>query len=49
MASQPAGEDCVVDMAVLAEAAHDESLSWYQMMVSLRQSMLNLRPPDLAQ
>ena len=29
-------------MASVAEAAQEHSLSWYQMMVSLRQSMLNL-------
>jgi len=29
-------------MAAVAEAAHDHSLRWYQMMVSVRQSMLNL-------
>jgi hypothetical protein len=39
--SQPAGEDCDIDMADVAEDAHDRALSWYQMMVSLRQSMLN--------
>jgi hypothetical protein len=40
--SQPAGEDCDIDMADVAEAAHSRSLSWYEMMTSLRQSMLNL-------
>jgi hypothetical protein len=40
--AQPAWNDCHVDMAGVAEAAHDKSLSWYQMMTSLRQSMLNL-------
>src|SRR5207245_215512 len=40
--AQLAGEDCAIDMADVAEAAHDRSLSWYEMMVSLRQSMLNL-------
>lgn len=40
--SQPAGEDCDIDMADVAEAAHDRSISWYEMMTSLRQSVLNL-------
>jgi hypothetical protein len=40
--SQPAEEDEDVDMASVAEAAQDHSLSWFQMMVSVRQSMLNL-------
>lgn len=40
--SQPAGEYEDVDMASVAEAAHDHSLGWYQMMVSVRQAMLNL-------
>lgn len=40
--SQPAYDDEDIDMASVAEAAQDQSISWYQMMVSLRQSMLNL-------
>jgi hypothetical protein len=40
--SQPAEEHCDIDMADVAEAAHNRSLSWYGMMTSLRQSMLNL-------
>ena len=40
--SQPAGEDWNIDMGDVAEDAHDRGLSWYQMMTSLRQSMLNL-------
>jgi hypothetical protein len=40
--SQSAGEYEDVDMADVAEAATERSLSWYQMMVALRQSMLNL-------
>jgi hypothetical protein len=40
--SQPAWNDADIDMADVAEAAHQKSLSWYQMMTSLRQSMLNL-------
>ena len=40
--SQPAWNNVDVDMASVAEAADDKSLSWYQMMTSLRQSMLNL-------
>ena len=40
--SQPAGEDWDIDMGDVAEDAQDRGLSWYQMMTSLRQSMLNL-------
>jgi hypothetical protein len=40
--SQPAGEYQEVDMADVAEAAHDHSLAWYQTMVAVRQAMLNL-------
>lgn len=40
--SQPAGEGYYIDMADVAEIAHERSLNWYQMMASLRQSMLNL-------
>src|SRR5260370_4341890 len=40
--SMPAGEDYDIDMASVAEAAQDHSLSWYEMMTSLRQTMRNL-------
>lgn len=40
--SQPVGEDCDGDTSEFAEDAHDHALSWYQMMRSLRQTMLNL-------
>src|SRR5690242_8348355 len=40
--SQPAYGNEDFDMADVAEAAQDRSISWYQMMSSLRQSMLNL-------
>ena len=40
--SQPAGEDCDGDLSGFAEDAHDHALSWYEMMRSLRQTMLNL-------
>lgn len=40
--AQPAGEYENFDMADVAEAAQQRSQDWYQMMVSLRQSMLNL-------
>ena len=40
--SVPAGEDCDIDMASVADAAQDRSLSWYEMMTSLRQTMRNL-------
>ncbi len=39
--AQPAYDDSY-DMADAAEAAQDYSLSWYEMMVSLRQTMRNL-------
>ncbi len=42
IASEPVFNHADVDMASVAEAAHEKSLSWYQMMSSLRQSMLNL-------
>jgi hypothetical protein len=42
LGSEPAWNNCDIDMADVAEAAHEKSLSWYQMMTSLRQSMLNL-------
>lgn len=40
--SQPAGEDCDIDMGSVAEDAQDYGVNWYQMMISLRQTMLNL-------
>jgi hypothetical protein len=40
--SQPAGEDFDGDLSGFAEDAHDHALGWYEMMRSLRQSMLNL-------
>ncbi len=47
--SQPAGEwGADVDMADVAEAAHDHSLGWYQMMISVRQAMLNLLASGLS-
>lgn len=42
ISSQPAGEYEEIDMADVAEAAQDQSLDWYDMMTSLRQTMLNL-------
>jgi hypothetical protein len=42
MGSQPASEDFDGDMSTFAEEAQDQALSWYQMMRSLRQTMLNL-------
>jgi hypothetical protein len=40
--SQPVHDDIVFDMADVAEAAQQKSLDWFLMMVSLRQTMLNL-------
>ncbi len=40
--SQPAAEDFDGDVSGLAEDAQDHALSWYEMMRSLRQTMLNL-------
>jgi hypothetical protein len=40
--SQPIGEYQDFDMADAAEAARDRSLSWYELMTSLRQTMRNL-------
>ena len=40
--SMPSVDDCEIDMASVAEAARDRSLSWYEMMMSLRQTMRNL-------
>ncbi len=37
----PASDDSI-DMADVAEAAQEESYNWWEMMTSLRQSMLNL-------
>jgi hypothetical protein len=42
IASQPAGEYEDVDMAAVAEAAESHSYQWWNMMTSLRQTMLNL-------
>jgi hypothetical protein len=38
----PVDEDCDGDTSQFAEEGHDQALSWYQMMRSLRQTMLNL-------
>ncbi len=40
--SQPAWNHPDIDMASVAEAAQEKSIGWYQMMTSLRQSLLNL-------
>ena len=40
--SQPASEYEEIDMSDVAEAAQDQSVDWYDMMTSLRQTMLNL-------
>jgi hypothetical protein len=40
--SQPADEDFDGDLSGFAEDAHDHALGWYEMMRSLRQTMLNL-------
>lgn len=41
-ASQPADEDFDGDLSGFLEDAHDHALGWYEMMRSLRQTMLNL-------
>ena len=40
--SQPADEDFDGDLSAFAEDAHEHALGWYEMMRSLRQTMLNL-------
>src|ERR1700679_2384847 len=40
--SQPVYDDIVFDIADVAEEAQQKSLDWFLMMVSLRQTMLNL-------
>jgi hypothetical protein len=40
--AQPAGEYEDVDMACVADDAHEISLGWYETMVPVRQTMLNL-------
>jgi hypothetical protein len=40
--AEPAGEYESVDMADVAEAAEDKALAFYEMMVPVRQTMLNL-------
>lgn len=45
---QPAGEYEELDMADIAEAAQDQSMDWYDMMTSLRQTMLNLLAAGLS-
>lgn len=40
--SQPVGEYGEIDMADVAEEANSRSYDWWEMMTSLRQSMLNL-------
>ena len=42
MTSEPASDDFDGDISVFAEEANDQALSWYEMMRSLRQTMLNL-------
>lgn len=42
LGSEPAGEDCDVDMGALAEAAEDKGQAFYETMSSLRQTTLNL-------
>lgn len=42
MISQPAPEDFDGDLSGFAEDANDEAIAWYQLMRSLRQTMLNL-------
>ncbi len=42
LGSEPAGEDCDVDMGVLAEVAQDKGQAFYDTMSSLRQTTLNL-------
>ena len=45
--SQPAGEYEDVNMADVADAAQSQSYSWWEMMTSLRQTMLNLMTAGL--
>ena len=45
--SQPACEDDIIDMADVAEVAEDRARDWWEMMTSLRQSMLNLMAAGL--
>lgn len=45
--SQPAGEYENIDMADVAEAAQSDSYDWWEMMTSLRQTMLNLMAAGL--
>jgi hypothetical protein len=40
--SEAAPENWDGDMVAIAGDAHERALDWYQMMISLRQSMLNL-------
>jgi hypothetical protein len=42
MGDQPASDDFDGDLSIYAEEAHGQAFSWYQMMRSLRQTMLNL-------
>ena len=42
LGSEPASEDCEGDMAAAAEAAHGKGLAFYETMVALRQTPLNL-------
>jgi hypothetical protein len=42
MISQPVGDDCDGDVSGFAEDAQDQAIGWYEMMRSLRQTMLNL-------
>jgi len=42
LSCQSAGEDCDYDQSEFAEDAQDQAIGWYEMMRSLRQTMLNL-------
>ncbi len=42
MISQPVRDDCDGDVSDFAEDAQDQAIGWYEMMRSLRQTMLNL-------
>ena len=47
LVSQPVGDDCDGDVSGFAEDAQDQAIGWYEMMRSLRQTMLNLSAADL--
>jgi hypothetical protein len=42
LGSAPVRDDCAVDMASLAEAAHDKGLAFYETMFGIRQAVQNL-------